>query len=104
VKINGIIQANYNPNTGFNLSDIPGYGSVTVSFDATVSKLPKDNTIYNYAKTNYSYYIDPANHPIETEGLSNTVSTIINVGSLIATKAVSKSYATIGDRVVIQLA
>ncbi|MGG7178367.1 hypothetical protein ACQPU1_12270 [Clostridium paraputrificum] len=97
VKINGVTYSNYNPNTGFILSDIPGFGVSVVTFSATVQSLPQDYTIYNFATSSYKYYVDPTNPPILDEKQSNTVQTIINVGKIIPTKTVSKSYATIDD-------
>lgn len=97
VKINGVTYADYDPNTGFNLNDIPGYGNSTVTFAVKVLTLPIDYTIYNHATGSYKYYVDPANQPIVKEGSTNTVTTVINVGSLTATKSVSKAYVTIDD-------
>ena len=99
VKINGITYENYNPNTGFSLDDIPGYGNTVVTFATTVQTLPIDYTIYNYATGSYKYYVNPANPPIVNEGSTNTVTTVINVGLLTVTKAVNKAYATIDDLV-----
>ena len=100
VTINGKVYGGYNPNTGFNLDNIAGYGQTVVAFAVTIKTLPKDYTIYNYATGSYQYYIDPDNPPIVVEGSTNTVTTTINVGSLTATKAVSKAYATIDDLLV----
>lgn len=97
VKINGVTYSEYNPNVGFNLDDIPGHGNLEVKFAVTVQTLPMDYIIYNSATVDYKYYVDPANPPIVKEGSTNTVTTVINVGSLTATKAVSKAYATIED-------
>ncbi|CEH32906.1 DUF7507 domain-containing protein [Romboutsia lituseburensis] len=97
VKINGVTYVDYDPNTGFNLNDITGYGNSTVTFAVKVLTLPTDYTIYNHATGSYKYYVDPANQPVVKEGTTNTVTTIINVGSLTATKSVSKAYATIDD-------
>ncbi|MGL6105484.1 DUF7507 domain-containing protein [Romboutsia sp.] len=97
VKINGIPHADYNPNAGFYLDDMPGSSTNVVSFDVTVETLPTDYIIYNYATESYKYYINPANPPIVVEGATNTVQTVIVVGSLSVTKAVSKAYATIDD-------
>ena len=97
VKINGTSYTDYNPNNGFALNDIPGYGSSIVTFAVTVQSLPQDYTIYNFATDNYKYYIAPSNPPIVKEGQSNTVQTVINVGKIVPTKSVSKAYATIGD-------
>lgn len=97
VKINGTTYPSLNPSTGFNLSDIVGYGSVIVKFAVVVQTLPEDYTIYNKATYDYSYYINPSNPKVISQGTSNTVTTLINVGSLSVTKAVSKAYATIED-------
>ena len=99
VVVNGVSKPDYNPNVGFNLDDIAGYETVTVSFAAIVQSVPPvDYIIYNHATTNYSYYINPVNSPVVSQATSNVVSTMINVGSLTANKSVSKGYATIGDR------
>lgn len=97
VKINGITHSSYDPSAGFTLDTIPGYGSTVVTFAVTVKTLPSDYTLYNRSITNYNYYVNPSNPPVSAESTSNTVSTMINVGSLTATKAVSKAYATIND-------
>ncbi len=99
VKIDGTSYSNYNPNTGFNLNDIAGYGSCLVTFSVTVQTLPSDYYIYNFATIDYKYYIDPSNPPVVVEGRTNTVSTKINLGSLTPTKSVNKAYATIDDLV-----
>lgn len=97
VVVNGVSQSSFDPNKGFNLSDIAGYGTTTISFAAMVNKTVVNYTVYNHATTTYSYYINPNNPIITTQSTSNTVTTMINVGSLTATKSVSKAYATIGD-------
>lgn len=97
VNINGVSYTNYNPNTGFELDDIIGYGSTVVTFSVKVSSLPEDYTIYNFANCFYKYYIDEANPSIVKEAESNIVQTIINLGKLVVNKAVSKAYATIDD-------
>lgn len=97
VKINGTVYSDYNPNEGFYLNDVPGYGNAVVTFAVKVQTLPSDYIIYNYATDSYQYYIDPSNPPIVVQGVTNTVTTVINVGSLNVTKAVSKAYATIDD-------
>ncbi|GFZ30003.1 hypothetical protein CSC2_05290 [Clostridium zeae] len=99
VKVNGVTHVDYNPITGFNLEDIPGYGNAVVTFAVTVQTLPQNYIIYNNATVGYKYYINPANPPVVVEAISNTVSTLINVGALTATKAVSKAYATLDDLV-----
>ncbi|MGL6105485.1 DUF7507 domain-containing protein, partial [Romboutsia sp.] len=97
VKVNGLPQPSYNPNVGFSLPEISGYGTSTVTFQVTVQHLPSNYIIYNYATGNFQYYIDPANSPITVQERTNTVATVINVGSLTPTKKVNKAYATLDD-------
>lgn len=97
VQINGKAYTGYDPNTGFKLDDIVRDGQTIVTFAVTVKTLPKDYNIYNYATEIYEYYVDPTNPPVVVEGKTNTVTTVINVGTLTATKSVSKAYATIDD-------
>lgn len=97
VKINGVAYDDYNPNIGFALAGIIGFGSTTVTFAVKVQSLPIDYNIYNFAAISYKYYVDQLNPQIVKEAQSNTVKTVINVGNLQVTKAVSKSYATIDD-------
>lgn len=97
LKINGVTYSEYNPNIGFNLNDIPGLGTSVVTFTVTVQSLPQDYTISNFATSSFKYYVDPNNPPILKEAQTNTVKTTINVGKIISTKTVSKTYATIND-------
>ncbi|MBN1071663.1 DUF11 domain-containing protein [Clostridium botulinum] len=99
VVIDTTSEAGYDPNTGFNLPDIPGKGSVTVKFAVTVKTLPSDYILYNTGSVSYSYYIDPNGNPVSSLATSNTVATTINKGSLSVTKEVDKAYATIGDKI-----
>ncbi len=99
VVIDTTSQTAYDPNTGFNLPDIPGKGSVTVKFAITVKTLPSDYILYNTGSVSYSYYIDPNGNPVSSLATSNTVATTINKGSLSVTKEVDKAYATIGDKI-----
>lgn len=97
VNINGVPYASYNPNTGFELDDISGYGSTIVTFSVKVFSLPEQYTIYNSANCIYKYYVNEVDTPIIRESKSNIVQTIINLGKLVVNKAVSKAYATIDD-------
>ncbi|MDB3084653.1 hypothetical protein C4097_08830 [Clostridioides difficile] len=99
VVVNGISQPNADTNAGFNIPDIAGYSSATVTFSVKVSTMPSTDNIYNTATANYGYYINPSNPLVTVQSTSNTVSTAINVGSLSVTKNVNKAYATIGDTV-----
>ncbi|WP_373600687.1 hypothetical protein [Paraclostridium bifermentans] len=99
VKLNGQSKPTYNPNVGFNIDNIGGYTSSTVTFDVRVEQQPIDYIIYNSAIVDYKYYIDPDNQPIVEKSFTNTVQTTINIGSLAVNKSVSKDYATIDDAI-----
>lgn len=55
VTINGVISSGANPDIGFPLPDVPGGGTVTVSFDAGVIAVPVPNPALNQAVIRYSY-------------------------------------------------
>lgn len=55
VTVNGISFAGNNPNFGFDLPDVPGGGTATVSFEALVYAVPNPNPALNQAAVDYSY-------------------------------------------------
>ncbi|MDV4152136.1 DUF11 domain-containing protein [Clostridium sp. AL.422] len=97
VIVNGVSGPNYNPQNGFTLGTIYIGQIVNLEFKVKVNSLPKPNTIKNSVSLSYSYCVDQAEQPISKTVNSNTVTTIINSYSANLTKAVNKSYATIGD-------
>lgn len=97
VFVNGINMPDYNPQTGFSLGTLYTGQVVTVQFQIEVNSIPTPNVIKNYGAAAYSYYVDPSMQPATKTSESNTVSTVINSYSASLTKAVDKSYATIGD-------
>lgn len=55
VVVNTASNPQANPNIGFALPDVPGGGTVTVRFAATVDAIPTPNPALNRANINYSY-------------------------------------------------
>lgn len=55
VTVNGAPDAGANPNTGFNIPDVPGGATTTVTFDAKVDSVPVPNPTLNTATMDYSY-------------------------------------------------
>ena len=97
VTINGQSFTDYNPNIGFSLGTIPTLGSLIVSFKVTVTKVPVQIAVENYALVTFSYKIDPNGQEYTKSTPSNTVTTYIIFGSLQVAKLVDLTYATIGD-------
>ncbi|MGL5378611.1 DUF7507 domain-containing protein [Clostridium sp.] len=100
VKVNDITYENYNPNRGFSLPDIDPNETTKVTFTITVGSVPADSLIKNFAKIDYSYYVDPTKPIIDTSTTSNTVQTQINVGNITLNKTVNLNYATINDVII----
>ena len=97
VTINGQSYVDYDPNLGFNLGTIPTLGSLIVSFKVTVTTVPTQITVLNYAITTFNYKIDPTGQDYTKSTRSNTVLTYIRFASLKLAKTVDLTYATIGN-------
>ena len=95
VIVNGTSQPSYDPTAGFNLGNIPTLGQVTISFTVTVTSVPQQQSILNYAIINYNYKIDPQGQTYTKSTNSNSVITFIKIGKLSAAKTVNLSYATL---------
>ncbi|MGV8980185.1 hypothetical protein [Clostridium sp.] len=97
VTINGQSYVDYDPNVGFNLGTIPTLGSLIVSFKVTVTTVPTQITVLNYAIATFNYKIDPNGQDYTKSTRSNTVLTYIRFASLQLAKTVDLTYATIGS-------
>ncbi|URZ17985.1 DUF7507 domain-containing protein [Clostridium felsineum] len=97
IVVDGVKQSNFDPNTGFSLSDLIPNGTHTVSFDVLVNSLPASGKVDNIANTSFSYKLTVTDPTATSTAYSNTVTTYINLGKLTLTKAVDKAYATIND-------
>lgn len=97
VVIDGIAQTSYHPNTGFALTDLAPNQTHVITFNARVDSLPVSGEVNNTADITFTYKLLPTDDPTTTTTHSNTVTTYIRIGYITSTKAVDKTYATIGD-------
>ncbi|PHG66194.1 DUF7507 domain-containing protein [Bacillus toyonensis] len=102
--INGVLQNNADPNIGVPLPAIPANGSLTVSYQVTVTSLPTQNPTINSSSTQYSFILNPGDPPTIETSLSNTVSTQINVANVIIFKDVDLTIADVGQPITYTIA
>ncbi|MBE7118932.1 DUF11 domain-containing protein [Bacillus cereus] len=96
--INGVLQNNADPNIGVPLPSIPANnGSLTVSYQVTVTSLPAQNPTINSSSTQYSFILNPGDPPTIETSLSNTVSTQINLANVVIVKDVDLTIADVGQ-------
>ncbi|MGG5462106.1 DUF7507 domain-containing protein [Clostridium sp. B9] len=89
------------PTTQIDLTNPVAPGeTVTITFDVTIDRIPNPNPIPNTATVNYEHIVDPADPPNVESKDTNTVTTLVNHGELVATKAVDKEFAQVGEEVV----
>ncbi|WP_439875573.1 DUF7507 domain-containing protein [Bacillus mycoides] len=102
--INGLLQNNADPNIGVPLPSIPANGSLTVSYQVTVTSLPAQNPTINSSSTQYSFILNPGDPPIIETSLSNTVSTQINLANVIIVKQVDLTITDVGQPITYTIA
>jgi uncharacterized repeat protein (TIGR01451 family) len=73
VIVNSTAISGADPNIGFTLPDVPGGGSVTVTFTAEVTSVPNPNPALNSATISYSYTPVEGGIPGEFNVTSNEV-------------------------------
>ncbi|MDR4985345.1 cell surface protein [Bacillus cereus] len=95
--INDVLQNNADPNIGVPLPSIPTNGSLTVSYQVTVTSLPVQNPTINSSSTQYSFILNPGDPPTIETSLSNTVSTQINLANVVIVKEVDLTIADVGQ-------
>ncbi|PFL21912.1 cell surface protein [Bacillus cereus] len=95
--INGVLQNNADPNIGVPLPSIPANGSLTVSYQVTVTSLPAQNPTTNSSSTQYSFILNPGDPPTIETSLSNTVSTQINLANVVIVKEADLTIADVGQ-------
>ncbi|MGE6309716.1 DUF7507 domain-containing protein [Bacillus cereus] len=95
--INSVLQNNADPNIGVPLPSIPANGSLTVSYQVTVTSLPTQNPTINSSSTQYSFILNPGDPPTIETSLSNTVSTQINLANVVIVKEVDLTIADVGQ-------
>ncbi|MGV5538097.1 cell surface protein [Bacillus sp. XB1] len=95
--INGVLQNNADPNIGVPLPSIAANGSLTVSYQVTVTSLPTQNPTLNSSSTQYSFILNPGDPPTVETSVSNTVSTQINLANVVIVKEVDLTIADVGQ-------
>ncbi|AQY38086.1 DUF11 domain-containing protein [Bacillus thuringiensis] len=91
--INGVLQNNADPNIGVPLPSIPANGSLTVSYQVTVTSLPTQNPTINSSSTQYSFILNPGDPPT----IEISVSTQINLANVVIVKEVDLTIADVGQ-------
>ncbi|MBJ8103255.1 MULTISPECIES: beta strand repeat-containing protein [Bacillus cereus group] len=102
--INDILQNNADPNVGVPLPSIPANGSLTVSYQVTVTSFPTQNPTINSSSTQYSFILIPGDPPTIETSLSNTVSTQINLANVVIVKQVDLTIADVGQPITYTIA
>lgn len=102
--INGVLQNNADPNIGVPLPSIAANGSLTVSYQVTVTSLPTQNPTINSSSTQYSFILNPGLSPTIETSLSNTVSTQINLANVVIVKQVDITIADVGQPITYTIA
>ncbi|CAM4026536.1 cell surface protein [Bacillus luti] len=102
--INNVLQNNADPNIGVPLPAIPANGSITVSYQVTVTSLPTQNPTINSSSTQYSFILNPGDPPTIETSLSNTVSTQINLANVVIVKQVDLTIADVGQPITYTIA
>ncbi len=97
VTINGALQPNLNPITGFEVGDILVGEIVIVAFQATVTTIPSSGTITNVANITGSFTLVPGEPPVVVTEPSNTTITRVNRGRFSVVKTVNKEATRLGD-------
>ncbi|MEH7750423.1 cell surface protein [Bacillus toyonensis] len=95
--INGVLQNNADPNIGVPLPSIAANGSLTVSYQVTVTSLPTQNPTLNSSSTQYSFILNPGDPPTIETSVSSTVSTQINLANVVIVKEVDLTIADVGQ-------
>ncbi|HDR6266003.1 TPA: DUF11 domain-containing protein, partial [Bacillus cereus] len=102
--INGVLQNNADPNIGVPLPSIAANGSLTVSYQVTVTSLPTQNPTLNSSSTQYSFILNPGDPPTIETSVSNTVSTQINLANVVIVKQVDVTIADVGQPITYTIA
>lgn len=90
VTVNGLPEIDVDPNIGFELPDLPGNQTVTVTFSAIANFVPATNPTLNRAMITYSYTPVQGGIPGVFEVVSNEVAVGISAVVVSADLAVEK--------------
>ncbi|MCC2454580.1 DUF11 domain-containing protein [Bacillus cereus] len=96
VTVNGVPTPG-NPATGITIPTIPPGGSTTITFQVDVTSIPEPPVASNEAAFQYEFQPAPNTPTITRTTDSNIVNTDLFNANVALSKAVNKSFATIGD-------
>jgi uncharacterized repeat protein (TIGR01451 family) len=93
VTLNTVPAPTAVPSNGINLGSIPAGGSVTVTFNVTVTSVPNGGSIANRASANFT------SGAFSGISFSNTLTIPVNQPSVTGVKSSSVTSATVGDTI-----
>ncbi|MCL1918088.1 MAG: isopeptide-forming domain-containing fimbrial protein [Peptococcaceae bacterium] len=97
--VNGTPDPTDDPNVGFSAPDIPGSGTLTVTFSATADSIPAVNPVSNNAQINYSYSPVLGGIPDKFSTVSNDVVVRIINADISVAKTADTSTVNAGDEI-----
>ncbi|MDU3870206.1 MAG: cell surface protein, partial [Bacillus paranthracis] len=109
VRVGGVLLPGVNPANGIPIGDIIAGDFINVTFRVQVVSIPNpiftigpggpDSPVVNGASIDYQFMTGPNLPLVSRNTTSNSVSTQINSGEIVAIKSVDKTFATIGDTI-----
>ncbi|MGH0423863.1 cell surface protein [Bacillus pretiosus] len=109
VRVGGVLLSGVNPANGIPIGDIIAGDFINVTFRVQVVSIPNpiftigpggpNSPVVNGASINYQFMTGPNLPLVSRSTISNSVSTQINSGEVVAIKSVDKIFATIGDTI-----
>ncbi|PHD45525.1 cell surface protein [Bacillus toyonensis] len=109
VRVGGVLLPGVNPANGIPIGDIIAGDFINVTFRVQVVSIPNpiftigpggpNSPVVNGASINYQFMTGPNLPLVSRSTTSNSVSTQINSGEIVAIKSVDKTFATIGDTI-----
>ncbi|MDA2760989.1 cell surface protein, partial [Bacillus cereus group sp. Bc005] len=109
VRVGGVLLPGVNPANGIPIGDIIAGDFINVTFRVQVVSIPNpiftigpggpNSPVVNGASIDYQFMTGPNLPLVSRNTTSNSVSTQINSGEIVAIKSVDKTFATIGDTI-----
>ncbi|HDR7600094.1 DUF11 domain-containing protein [Bacillus mycoides] len=109
VRVGGVLLPGVNPANGIPIGDIIAGDFINVTFRVQVVSIPNpiftigpggpNSPVVNGASINYQFMTGPNLPLVSRSTTSNSVSTQINSGEIVAVKSSDKNFATIGDTI-----
>ncbi|WP_242296971.1 cell surface protein, partial [Bacillus cereus group sp. BfR-BA-01521] len=109
VQVGGVLLPGVNPANGVPIGDIIAGDFTNITFRVQVVSIPNpiftigpggpNSPVVNGASIDYQFMTGPNLPLVSRNTTSNSVSTQINSGEIVAIKSVDKTFATIGDTI-----